>query len=166
DTARLLTGRDLSADPDVSRALRDRPVAGTRSDPSARGDVLSVTVPGGSGAAVPCVVRTVYRLDPLRAKVRATWLALTAVGLGVLATVALIGFVLARSITRPVRALEHATAQLAEGRLTDPPATDHGPPELRRLAASFTTTATRLQHVLHAQQAFASEVSHQLRTPL
>ncbi|MGW4876449.1 sensor histidine kinase [Streptomyces sp. NPDC004262] len=166
DTARVLTGRDLSADPDVSGALRDRPVAGTRSDPSARGDVLSVTVPGGSGAAVPCVVRTVYRLDPLRAKVRATWLALAAVGLGVLATVALIGFVLARSITRPVRALEHATAQLAEGRLTDPPATDHGPPELRRLAASFTTTAARLQHVLRAQQAFASEVSHQLRTPL
>ncbi len=78
----------------------------------------------------------------------------------------MIGFVLARSITRPIRALERATAQLADGRLTDPPATDHGPPELRRLSASFTRTATRLQHLLSAQQAFASEASHQLKTPL
>ncbi|MER7841272.1 HAMP domain-containing sensor histidine kinase [Streptomyces sp. NPDC096040] len=166
DTALALVGKDLSAAPDIADALRDQPAVGTRSDPSAGGEVLFVTVPGGSGVAVPCVVRTVYRLGPLKAKVHATWLALAAVGLGVLATVALIGFVLARSITRPVRALERATAQLAEGRLTDPPATDHGPPELRRLAASFTRTATRLQHVLRAQQAFASEVSHQLRTPL
>ncbi|MFI2206967.1 sensor histidine kinase [Streptomyces sp. NPDC020192] len=165
-TARAPLGRDLSAEPDISTALRDQPAVGTRSDPSTGGEVLFATVPGGSDAAVACVVRTVYALGPLKAKVHATWLALTAVGLGVLVAVSLIGFALARSITRPVQALERATAQLAEGRITDPPATDHGPPELRRLAASFTTTATRLQHLLQAQQAFASEASHQLKTPL
>ncbi|MEV5872923.1 HAMP domain-containing sensor histidine kinase [Streptomyces sp. NPDC052101] len=164
--ARALVGKDLSAEPDIAAALRDHPAVGTRSDSSTGGEVLFVTVPGGSGATVPCVVRTVYGLGPLRTKVHATWLALGVVGLGVLAAVTLIGFALARSITRPVRALERATAQLAEGRITDPPATDHGPPELRRLAASFTRTATRLQHVLQAQQAFASDVSHQLKTPL
>ncbi|MER6068673.1 HAMP domain-containing sensor histidine kinase [Streptomyces sp. NPDC001817] len=164
--ARALVGEDLSAEPDISTALRDQPSVGTRSDPSTGGEVLVVTVPGGSNATVACVVRTVYALHPLRAKVHATWLALAAVGLGLLAAVSLIGFALARSITRPVQALERATAQLAEGRITDPPATDHGPPELRRLAASFTRTATRLQHLLQAQQAFASEASHQLKTPL
>ncbi|MFJ9680543.1 sensor histidine kinase [Streptomyces sp. NPDC101194] len=167
DTAvRALVGRDLSAEPDISSALRDQPAVGTRSDPSTGAEVLFVTVPGGSDAAVGCVVRTVYALGPLKAKVHATWLVLAAVGLGVLAAVSLIGFALARSIARPVQALERATAQLAEGRITDPPATDHGPPELRRLAASFTRTATRLQHLLQAQQAFASEASHQLKTPL
>ncbi|KUN03465.1 histidine kinase [Streptomyces yokosukanensis] len=164
--ARTQVGRDLSAEPDISSALRDQPAVGTRSDPSTGGEVLSVTVPGGSNAAIACVVRTVYTLGPLKAKVHGTWLVLAAVGFGVLAAVSLIGFALARSITRPVQALERATAQLAEGRITDPPATDHGPPELRRLAASFTTTATRLQHLLQAQQAFASEASHQLKTPL
>ncbi|MEU7412469.1 HAMP domain-containing sensor histidine kinase [Streptomyces sp. NPDC042638] len=167
ETAALhLVGKDLSAEPDISAALHDRPAVATRDDPSTNGEVLFVTVPGGSDATVPCVVRTVYPLSPIRAKADATWLALALIGLGALATVALIGFVLARSITRPVRDLERATAQLAEGRLTDPPATDHGPPELRRLAASFTKTATRLQHVIQAQQAFASEASHQLKTPL
>jgi signal transduction histidine kinase len=164
--ARTLVGRDLSAEPDIATALRDQPAVGTRSDSSTGGEVLFVTVPGGSNATVACVVRTVYALGPLKAKVHAIWLVLAVVGLGVLAAVSLIGFALARSITRPVQALERATAQLAEGRITDPPAADHGPPELRRLAASFTRTATRLQHLLQAQQAFASEASHQLKTPL
>jgi signal transduction histidine kinase len=167
DTAdRAVVGEDLSAEPDISTALHDRPTVGTRRAPPAEGDFLFVTVPGGSNPAVACVVRTVYALGPLKARVRTTWLVLAAVGLGVLAAASLIGFALARSITRPVQALERATAQLAEGRITDPPATDHGPPELRRLAASFTRTATRLQHLLQAQQAFASDVSHQLKTPL
>lgn len=80
--------------------------------------------------------------------------------------VALLGFALARWITRPLRALECATRQLADGRLTDHPATDRGPPELRQLATSFTRTANRLQYLLRAQEAFASEASHQLKTPL
>ncbi|MFE2066710.1 sensor histidine kinase [Streptomyces sp. NPDC059467] len=167
DTAALApVGEDLSTEPDISTALRGHPVLAGRSAPSAGGDLLFTTVPGGSDAVVPCVVRTVYALGPLEAKIRATWLALGFVGVGVLTAVSLIGFALARSITRPVRALELATAQLADGRITDPPAADHGPPELRRLAASFTATATRLQHLLREQQAFASDVSHQLRTPL
>ncbi|MFE1195597.1 sensor histidine kinase [Streptomyces olivaceoviridis] len=164
--ARTPAGEDLSAEPGVLAALRGRPAVGTRSDPSAGGDVLFVTVPGGSAAAVACVVRTTYPLGPITAKVHATWLVLAAAGLGVLAAVSVIGFALARSVTRPLQALERATAQLAEGRITDPPAADQGPPELRRLVASFTRTATRLQHLLQAQQAFASEASHQLKTPL
>ncbi|AOR36611.1 two-component sensor histidine kinase [Streptomyces fodineus] len=167
DTAAgALVGKDVSAEPDISTALRDQPAVGTGGASSTGGEILFATVPGGSNATVPCVVRTVYPLGPLKAKIRTIWLALAVVGLGVLAAASLIGFVLARSITRPVQALERATAQLAEGRITDPPATDHGPPELRRLAASFTRTASRLQHLLQAQQAFASEASHQLKTPL
>ncbi|MFF4120774.1 sensor histidine kinase [Streptomyces sp. NPDC001714] len=164
--AHTVVGKDLSAEPDISAALHGRPTVGTRRDTPADSEFLFVTVPGGSNPAVACVVRTVYALGPLEARVRTTWLVLAAVGLGVLAAASLIGFALARSITRPVQALERATAQLAEGRITDPPAADHGPPELRRLAASFTRTATRLQHLLQAQQAFASDVSHQLKTPL
>ncbi|OIK27371.1 sensor histidine kinase [Streptomyces malaysiense] len=164
--AHAVVGKDLSAEPDISAALRDRLSVGTRGAAPADGEFLVVTVPGGSDPTVACVVRTVYALGPLKARVRTAWAVLAAVGLGVLAAASLIGFALARSITRPVRALERATAQLAEGRITDPPATDHGPPELRRLAASFTRTATRLQRLLQAQQAFASDVSHQLKTPL
>ncbi|MER7182522.1 HAMP domain-containing sensor histidine kinase [Streptomyces hyaluromycini] len=159
-------GTDLSSQPDIATALHDRPATGIRDDLVPGVKVLFATVPGGSGDTVPCVVRTLYPLTPIAQKVHATWVALGVVGLGVLAVVALIGSALARWITRPLRALERATTQLADGRLTDPPATDRGPPELRRVTAAFTRTATRLQHLLHAQQAFASEASHQLKTPL
>ncbi|MFI0151372.1 sensor histidine kinase [Streptomyces lydicus] len=159
-------GQDWSAQPDIAGALRSRPATGTHHDPATGADLFYATMPGTSGGTVRCTVRVVYPLTMLNERVRNAWVALGEVGLGVLAAVAVIGFSLARWITRPVRALEHATAQLAGGRLTDPPDTGHGPPELRRLAASFTHTAARLQHLLRAQEAFASEASHQLKTPL
>lgn len=160
------TGADLSAEPDIARALRNRSTSGTRRDPVLDGEAFSATMPGSSGTTVRCVVRVTYPLAAVEQKIRDAWLVLAAVGVGVLAAGALIAFALARWITRPVRALERATTQLADGTLKDPPATDLGPPELRQLASSFTHTASRLQHLLRAQEAFASEASHQLKTPL
>ncbi|MFF4575855.1 sensor histidine kinase [Streptomyces sp. NPDC001410] len=162
----VATGTDLSAQPDIATALANRSRSGTRQDPALGEDVFLATVPGASGSTVRCVVRASFPLTAVTSKVHDAWLALAAVGLGVLAAVALIALALARWITRPVRALEHATTQLADGTLKDLPATDLGPPELRRLASSFVRTATRLQHLLKAQHAFASEASHQLKTPL
>ncbi|MFE0916286.1 HAMP domain-containing protein [Streptomyces nigra] len=83
-----------------------------------------------------------------------------------LVAVAALAFALAHWVTGSVRALERATAELADGSLKAPPTTSQGPPELRRLANTFTRTATRLQHLLQVQRAFASEASHQLKTPL
>ncbi|WP_055489129.1 HAMP domain-containing sensor histidine kinase [Streptomyces sp. TP-A0356] len=159
-------GTDLSAEPDIATALRNRSSSGTRQDAALGGDVFFATVPGASGNTVRCAVRASFPLTAVTSKVHEAWLVLAAVGLGVLAAVALIALALARWITRPVRALERATTQLADGTLKDPPATDLGPPELRRLASAFVRTATRLQHLLKAQHAFASEASHQLKTPL
>ncbi|SOE06722.1 HAMP domain-containing sensor histidine kinase [Streptomyces sp. Ag109_G2-15] len=165
-TTALSAGQDWSARPDIAAALHSRPASGTVRDTTTGAEAFYTTVPGTSGDTVRCAVRVAYPLTALNERVHHAWVALAGAGLGVLAAVAMIGFALARWITRPVRALEHATAQLAEGRLTDPPDTSLGPPELRRLAASFTHTAARLQHLLRAQEAFASEASHQLKTPL
>jgi signal transduction histidine kinase len=64
-----------------------------------------------------------------------------------------------------VRELERATRRLAEGSTTPAPTTS-GPPELRRLATTFTSTAVRLQDLIAAQQSFVGHASHQLKTPL
>ncbi|WP_262697884.1 MULTISPECIES: sensor histidine kinase [Streptomyces] len=162
----VATGTDLSGEPDIATALGNRSTTGTRQDPVLGGQAFVATMPGSSGTTVRCVVRVTYPLGGLTEKIRDAWLVLAAVGVGVLAAVALIAFALARWITRPVRALERATTQLANGDIKDPPATNLGPPELRQLASSFTDTASRLQHLLRAQEAFASEASHQLKTPL
>ncbi|MFF0156038.1 sensor histidine kinase [Streptomyces sp. NPDC005263] len=159
------TGISLAAQPDIARALTNQPTVTTTTDSAGR-EVLSATMPGASGTTIRGVLRLTYPLDQVSTRVHRIWGALALAGACVLAAVALAAFTLARWITRPLRTLEAATAQLAEGQLTSPPDATAGPPELRRLATSFTHTATRLQHLLKAQQAFASEASHQLKTPL
>ncbi|MFD9981474.1 sensor histidine kinase [Streptomyces massasporeus] len=159
-------GTDLSAQPDIATALRNRTTVGTAPDPDSSTQTRYVTVPGSSGETIRGALRLSYPTDVLEGRVRDIWLTLALTGLGVLAAATLIALALARWIIRPVHALERATTQLADGTLTNPPATDLGPPELRRLATSFTHTATRLQHLLTSQRAFAAEASHQLKTPL
>ncbi|MFE5218351.1 MULTISPECIES: sensor histidine kinase [unclassified Streptomyces] len=153
-------GVSIAAAPDIARALRNEPTVVTGDE------VLSATMPGSSGTTVRGSLRLTSPTAEVDSRVRRIWGALALAGACVLAAVALAAFTLARWITRPLRTLEAATAQLADGRLTNPPDTTTGPPELRSLAVSFTRTATRLQQLLMAQQAFASEASHQLKTPL
>ncbi|MFI5966726.1 sensor histidine kinase [Streptomyces asoensis] len=158
-------GTVLAAQPDIARALSGRPTV-TRTTDEGGADVLSATMPGASGTTVRGTLRLTYPLSEVDARVHRVWGVLALVGVCTLAAVALVAFSLARWITRPLRTLEAATAQLADGRLATLPDASSGPPELRSLAASFNHTATRLQHLLTAQQAFASEASHQLKTPL
>ncbi|MDX2682735.1 sensor histidine kinase [Streptomyces sp. NY05-11A] len=159
------TGISLAGQPDIARALTNRSTVTTTTD-SAGADVLSATMPGSSGTTVRGTLRLTYPMDQVTARVHRVWGALALAGACVLAAVALVAFSMARWITRPLRTLEAATTQLADGHLAHPPDATTGPPELRSLAASFTRTATRLQQLLKGQQAFASEASHQLKTPL
>ena len=62
----------------------------------------------------------------------------------VAATVALVGWCLARSVTRPVRYLQADADRFADGDLTVRPRPPQGPPELRALATSIATMAARL----------------------
>jgi signal transduction histidine kinase len=163
-SAAFTLGTDLSGDADITAALNNRPVVGTRMTDA--GEVLYATMPGTSGTTVRGALRLTYPMTAVTERVHATWLALAIAGGCVLAAVALIAVALARWITRPIHALEAATTALADGLPPDPAITEAGPPELRRLAATFTRAATRLQHLLHAQRAFAAEASHQLKTPL
>lgn len=160
------SGADLSAEPDIAAALRNQPTVGTVRDAATGAETRYATVPGASGTTIRGALRLSQPTATSQNRVHDIWLTLAAVGVGVLAVVALIAVGLARWILRPVRDLERATAQLADGSLTVPPATDAGPPELRHLATAFTHTAGRLQHLLRSQRAFAAEASHQLKTPL
>ncbi|MFJ8198366.1 ATP-binding protein [Streptomyces sp. NPDC096152] len=159
-------GTDLSGQPDIAAALRNQANVATRTDTSSGDDVLAATMPGSSGTTIRGALRVTYPMTMVTDREHRIWATLALAGACILAAVALLAFSLARWITRPLRALERATAQLAGGHLANPPDATSGPPELRSLAASFTRTATRLQHLLEAQHGFAAEASHQLKTPL
>jgi len=158
--------RDLSTRPEIAAALDGRHAVGSRSSSTLGGAFTYVAVPVASRGQVYGAVRITYSTSAVDARVRRVWLALAAVGAVVLAVVTLVGFALARSTTRPLRVLEQSTSALARGELGSRAVVDAGPPEIRRLAASFNDMASRLGRLLDAQRAFVADASHQLRTPL
>jgi two-component system OmpR family sensor kinase len=78
---------------------------------------------------------------------------------------ALVSFLLARAIARPVRRVADATRTLAEQR--SPQAlSEEGVDELRSLVRSFNEMAERLARARAAERVFLLSVSHELKTPL
>lgn len=124
-----------------------------------------VSVPIHPGEPAQGALRVRVSSDPLTARIHQFRILVGGVGVAVLICSALIALALARWIGRPVRELELATRSLAGGTAA-PASTRNGPPELRRLAATFNTTAGRLQELMAAQRSFLGHASHQLKTPL
>ncbi|WP_436528372.1 sensor histidine kinase [Actinoplanes sp. HUAS TT8] len=165
---------DLVADTAPGRSTRPAdPVALTRALDSQRSsgylaaaDAWVVTVPAASGTTIRGAVQLSFPAAAATAQNAQVWWVLTGAGVAVLLVAAAVAAGLARWMSRPLRDLEQATARLADGVAPDAARLDQGPPELRRLAATFTTTADRLQRLIAGQRAFAADASHQLKTPL
>ena len=87
---------------------------------------MYVAIPAASAGVIHGAVRITYPTTELDRRVRQYWLRLAALSGAVLATVGVVGFLLARGVTRPVRDLEQVAVQLSSGDLT---------PGLRRRAA-------------------------------
>jgi signal transduction histidine kinase len=126
---------------------------------------MSVAVPIHPGRPSQGAMQVSVPNGPLTDRIHQFRLVLAGVGVAVLICGTLIALALARWIGRPVRELERATRHLADG-AASPASTTTGPPELRRLAATFNTTAVRLQNLIAAQRSFVGHASHQLKTPL
>ncbi len=99
-------------------------------------------------------------------RVHRFWLGLVGAAVVILGVMALVGWTIARSVSRPVRQLHALATRFAAGDLRPPPASAGGPPEVRALGETMTTMAARLDELLAEQRAFVADASHQLRTPL
>ena len=159
-------GRDFSSRPEIRRALAGREATGQRRSDTLDTDLLFVAVPIASGGELHGVVRVTYPLSFVNARSNRVWVALVGIGGVVLAIVLLVSVVLARSITRPLAALERGARSLGQGNLDTRVDVPGGPTELRSLARSFNQTAGQLERLIAAQQEFVADASHQLRTPL
>ena len=137
-----------------------------RYSPAVKQTILYVTVSGVSGQILLGGVRLGYPVDKLHNRIRSNWLSLGLLAFVVLGAVAIIGYVLARSVTRPVESLEDAVTAFAGGDLTARSPTGAGPPEVRALAAEFNDMARRLGELIKVQRSFVADASHELRTPL
>src|SRR5205085_2274111 len=111
-------------------------------------------------------VRITYPTSELDARVRRYRLALLAVAAIVLAAASAAGMLLARSVTRPLRRVEDAATRVGSGDFGARAPDDAGPPEVRRLARELNETTAKLATLLHSQEQFVADASHELRSPL
>lgn len=158
--------RDFSTRPEIVAALEGRRAVGRRPSETLGGELLYVAVPIQSTEGTLGAVRVTYPAAALNDTVRNNWLRLGLLSLVVLITVTIVGIVLARQVTRPVRLLEAAAQTLAGGDLSQRVTPTGGAPELESLGRTFDEMAHRIETLVTAQRAFVADASHQLRTPL
>jgi signal transduction histidine kinase len=158
--------RTFRSRPEIRAALAGHVASGTRHSNTLGGEFLYVAVPVSSSGRVYGAVRVTYPARTMRDRVRRTWLTLAGVAAVSLAAAALIGWVVARSIARPLTRLQAATNALGRGELSARAPTRDGPGEVRSLAEDFNVMAARLEELVEAQDAFVADASHQLRSPL
>jgi len=158
--------RDFSTRPEIAAALEGVRTSGTRRSDTLGTDLLYVAVPVASGGTVHGALRVTLDTGDVDQRVRTFWWSLSAIAVVVLTAVAVIGWVIARSVTRPLRELTASAARFASGDLSVAAHEPEGPPEIRVLDETMSTMANRLDGVLRDQRRFVADASHQLRTPL
>ena len=131
--------------------------------------VIAVETIWGSGKLSGTQIGTVVLERPtaaLNQNIANLWLYLGALGGGAMVAAVLLAIYLARWVSRPLARLDTAAGKIADGDLTVRARTGYGPPELRRMAATFNMMAGRLETLVHGHRAMLADASHQLRTPL
>ena len=160
------TGSDYSTRPEIGRALTGDVAAGERYSDTLELELVYVAVPVFSGDDVVGAVRLTSPSSEIDDLVDRRVRGIVLVVIVALALGVVVALVLAQGISRPLRSLQRSTNRLAAGDLTTRADVDKGPVEVRELASAFDRMSSRLQSLVEAQRSFASDASHQLRTPL
>lgn len=109
-----------------------------------------------------------FEAFPLRETERTLTAILTALALGGIGTMVLatlFGFSTSRRLLRPLSRVADAAADIASGGL-DTRLEEESDPDLDRLAGSFNDMADAVQTRIEREARFASDVSHELRSPI
>ncbi|GAB7103334.1 HAMP domain-containing sensor histidine kinase [Streptomyces phaeofaciens JCM 4814] len=172
DEVQATAGAGCAAD--VPRPARDAALAKAldRGEPTTDwgsdviwGPELVITVPAKDDGRVVGAVRIVYSTSGLTHRLWTIWGFRAGLAVAVLGVAALIGAVVARRITRPLRQLNDMASKFSDGDLTArSPVT--GPQETRTLARTLNAAGERLDTLIASQRIFVADASHQLRTPL
>ncbi|MFD1661118.1 sensor histidine kinase [Streptomyces caeni] len=166
-SARLVASTECAAaQGEEARELVEDVLDGHEPEPPEREGRLLAAEPAGEVRQPAGVVVLARSATPLDARIAAIWGWSAAIGAAGLAASVLLSVRLARWVSRPLSTLDAAARRLGEGALDERAVVGEGPPEVRRLAATFNAMAARTEALVHGHRAVIADVSHQLRTPL
>lgn len=166
DDDQSATGSPYLSRPEIAAALTGQINSGQRHSETLGFDLLYVTVPVLSGDKITGAVRLTYPASEVTDRVSGQLTVLWTVAGTTVLLAGMLAYLMAGAVTRRIKRLQKATEVLAGGDLSARTEEGEGAPELRALARSFNRMADRLEHLLQQQKGFASDASHQLRTPL
>ncbi|WP_327348384.1 HAMP domain-containing sensor histidine kinase [Streptomyces europaeiscabiei] len=155
-----------AAQGEEAEELAEDVLAGHEPEPPENEGWLVAAEPAGEVRQPAGAVVLARSAGPLDARIAAIWGWSAAIGVAGLAASALLSVRLARWVSRPLSTLDASARRLGEGVLDERADVGPGPPEVRRLAATFNTMAARTEALVHGHRAVIADVSHQLRTPL
>lgn len=120
------------------------------------------------GVAIPAVRAQYFEAFPLTDVERTLRTIQTTLSLGVLLVTfaaGVLGFSTSRNVLRPLRRVANAANTIATGGL-DTRLEPENDPDLNQLATSFNEMVDAVQTRIEREQRFASDVSHELRSPV
>jgi signal transduction histidine kinase len=147
----------------VEKALRGQSSTARRTDDN-RPQLLAAQPAQVDGKTVGAVVVAISAASTDSRILRA-WVGLGGLAAALLGLAALVGLLLARSLTAPLVRLQHTAKRFGRGEL-DARVPSGGPAELAALADEFNAMAERVHQLVETQRRFVADASHQLRTPL
>ncbi|HEY0934247.1 MAG TPA: HAMP domain-containing sensor histidine kinase [Trebonia sp.] len=134
---------------------------------SSRAIVVQTVYSDGALSGTPIGTVVLERpTDGLNQQIDSLWLYLIGLSSAAMAAAVLIAIYFGRWVSRPLARLNTAARAIADGDLSVRAKAGYGPPELRRMAATFNMMAGRLEALVHGHRAMLADASHQLRTPL
>ena len=160
------SGLDRSFDrPEVESALSGSLTSDVRYSATLGTDLRYVAAPVVKDEKVAAAVRLSLPEDRVTEAVRSTQIWLAAFVLAVVIAAAIVAWLLARSIAAPLEEVADVARILPE-HLDLRAEENRGPKEVREVAVSLNSTASRLGEMIRRAQRVAADASHHLRTPL
>lgn len=155
----------------VSRPEFEAALGGVISTGERFSDTLGITlvyvaVPVFSGPEIVGAVRLTFDKAVIDAEVNRQWVGIGLVALITLALGAVIAVILSGRLVTGIRELSVTAGKLSAGDFTARAREDLGPRETQALAGAFNNMAGRVGALVEQRQRFATDASHQLRTPI
>jgi two-component system, OmpR family, sensor kinase len=161
-----LLNTSYASRPEIRSALSGLRAQGERHSDELGADILYTAVPvANQNGQTVGAVRVTQSVEEVNNRVRRSVLALIGIGAFALLLGLALAWVLAETLSRPLRQLAASARRVEAGDLSAR-AEVKGATEQQEVAHAFNDMTERLGRVLEAQREFVSNASHQLRTPL